>query len=116
MGDSKTGEIASIELALYNTPVKRTFNGFYWSCNLPHDPKVKREVLGVIPTIISNLFPKAFENPITLKAKKFQEIEREYYGQIDIENAKKIISTYPLCYKSCDAKITTTKLMENMGL
>jgi len=123
IGDSKTGEIASIELALYNTPIKRTFNGFYWSCNAPHDSKVKKELSGGIPPVISNLIKNVlernanvFENKASPRAEKFQEIEEEYYGQIDIEIAKKIISTSPLCKNSCDTKITTTKLMENMGL
>jgi outer membrane protein assembly factor BamB len=116
IGDSKTGEIASIELALYNTPIKRTYNGFYWSCNYPHDPKVQRELSGGISPSISKLFSHIFENLANPRAEKFQELEKKYYGQIDTEIAKKIISTVPLCKNSCDGKITTTKLMENMGL
>jgi len=44
IGDTKTGEIASIQLALYNMPIKRTFDGYYWSCSLPHDRKVFEEL------------------------------------------------------------------------
>ena len=103
IGDTKTGEIASIELALYNTPIKRTYNGFYWSCNHPHDPKVQREVSGGMPLFISNIATNVFENSKNLRVEKFQEVEQDYYGEIDISNTKEIISTDPLCINSCDA-------------
>jgi len=112
IGDTKTGEIASIELALYNTPIKRTFDGFYWSCNAPHDPKVAREVYGLGLTIVSKILPNLFVNP---RAEKFIELEKQYYGTIDIEIAKRILSTYPICKGMTDGKITNYKLMENMG-
>ncbi len=116
IGDTKTGEIASIELALYNTPIKRTFNGFYWSCNYPHDPAVKREVSGGMPVFISNLANNIFDNSKNSRAEKFQEIEKQYYGKIDINTTKQIISTDPISHNSCDAKITSTKLSKDMGL
>lgn len=116
IADMKTSEIASIELALYNTPIKRTFNGFYWSCNHPHDRKVQREVYG-IPSVIfsigSKIFPDKFIDP---RVGKFMELEEQYYGKIDTENAKKIMSTYPICRSSSDCKITDSELMENLGL
>jgi len=51
IGDTKTGEIASLEQALFNTPVKRTFDGCYYSYNAPHDKKVRRELFGFIDFI-----------------------------------------------------------------
>ncbi len=116
IGDTKTGEIASIELALYNTPVKRTYNGFYWSCNYPHNPAVKREVSGGIPTPVTNMITNVFENSKNIRAEKFQEIEQDYYGKIDIEKTKEIISIDPICRNSCDAKITSSNLIRDMGL
>ena len=111
MGDSKTGEIASIELALYNTPVKRTKNGFYWSCNLPHNPNVKRELAFGLPPSLTDRIPNVFGNSQEMRAEKFQELEKEYYGKIDTEIAKKIISSDPICINSCDAKLTNSKLI-----
>jgi len=116
IGDTKTGEIASIELALYNTPIKRTFNGFYWSCNIPHNLKVIKELQGaplIVLKILSKIDPKKLTNPL---GEKFEEVKKEYYGKIDTEIAKKIMATTPICTRSTDCKITTTKLMENNGL
>jgi len=116
IGDTKTGEIASIELALYNTPIKRTFNGFYWSCNIPHNLKVIRELQDVpliVLKILSKIDPKKLTNPL---GEKFEEVKKEYYGKIDTEIAKKIMATTPICTRSTDCKITTSKLIENNGL
>jgi len=116
IGDTKTGEIASIELALFNTPIKRTNNGFYWSCNVPHDPKVQREtLLGVTERfpLSSKLIPGIYANPV---AEKFMEIEKEYYGEVDINVAKKIMATDPICRTRTDCKITDSELMEKLGL
>jgi len=116
IGDVKTGEIASLEQALFNTPVKRTFDGFYWSCNIPHDLKVQRELYGlksISLRIGSKFLPALFEYDV---AEKFKEIEKECYGEIDVDLAKKIMSTYPMTRMVTDCKITDSKLMENMGL
>jgi outer membrane protein assembly factor BamB len=115
MADTKTGEIASIELALLNTPIKRTFNGFYWSCNAVHDSRVMRETYG-IPVFMSKILNKRFPDIfISDRAQKFMEIKNEYYGKIDRELAKKIISTNPICTNSNDAKITDSELMKDLG-
>ena len=116
IGDTKTGEIASLEQALYNTPVKRTKNGFYWSCCVPHDPKVKRELYDAkdyLINFVSKLFPKKFGNPFV---KTFEDIEKEYYGKIDIETAKNFMSIDPFTRYETDVKITDSKLMKNLGL
>ena len=41
MGDTKTGEIASLELAFRHHSLNRTINGFLWSCNNAKDDKVR---------------------------------------------------------------------------
>jgi len=114
IGDTKTGEIASIELALFNNPIKRTNNGFYWSCNYPHDKKVKREIYG-IPLVLYQAIIKIFPDIVDARVYKFREIEREYYGEIDLESGKTILGTSPICKPSSDGKITSSKLMENFG-
>jgi outer membrane protein assembly factor BamB len=114
IGDTKTGEIASIELALYNTPVKRSYNDFYWSCNHPHNSKVESEIFG-IPSILIKIVNKLFPDTNRKRVEKFKELEKELYGKIDTEIAKKILSTYPLCKPSSDGKITDSKLMNNLG-
>ncbi|HEC94654.1 MAG TPA: hypothetical protein ENI45_01650, partial [Thermoplasmatales archaeon] len=44
MGDTKTGEIASLELALHHHGLRRTKNGFIYSCNNVKDDKVRWEL------------------------------------------------------------------------
>ena len=127
IGDKKTGEIASYQQALYNTPIKRTFNGYYWSCNLPHDVKVLAELSGV-PQILLKVYSKLFTKKGCFsidgetivwnaeRAQKLTELGEQYYGKIDTEIAKKIMATPPLTKLITDCKITGSKLMENMGL
>ncbi len=43
IGDTKTGEIACLELALKNPKLWRTFNGYYTGSNVAQDPKVRTE-------------------------------------------------------------------------
>ena len=115
IGDTKTGEIASLEQALYNAPIKRTFNGFYSSYTAPHNEKVKRELFGVayfLPITSQTLYDFRAAG----RDKKFAELEKQYYGKIDEEIAKKILAIYPICMDMTDGKITSSKLMENMGL
>ncbi|UCF50306.1 MAG: PQQ-binding-like beta-propeller repeat protein [Thermoplasmatales archaeon] len=116
IGDTKSGEIASIQLALFNKPIKRTFNGFYWSCSIPHDINVFAELWGIPPfifKIISRRLPQVLTTDV---AEKFTELGEEYYGQIDTNIAKKIMSTHPIYIDTTDCKITSSTLMEQMGL
>lgn len=116
IGDTKTGEIASLEQALFNTPIKRTFNGFYWSCNFPHEKLVKMELYGLNYILIDVLNRLNLKIGIFAKVNKLIEIEREFYGKIDIETAKNILSTEPLSKGLTDGKITTSSLLKEMGL
>ena len=127
IGDTKTGEIASLQQGLFNTPIKRTFNGFYWSCLVSHDTKLLSELTGVpslILKICSRIIPDRLpftidgEN-VTWKsniAQKLEELGNKFYGMIDLEIAKDIMSTYPITDFTTDCKITTSNLMENCGL
>ena len=50
IGDSKTGEIAKLELALHHTPVTRTKDGAFYGANFPEDPGVMEECPGTDTT------------------------------------------------------------------
>jgi len=115
IGDIKTGEIASLEQLLFNTPVKRAFNGFYSSYVIPHDPKVQRELYGIVSFMprLLNLLQNIYAGG---RDTKFEELEKQYYGRIDAEIAKKILEIEPISKGMTDGKITTSKLMENMGI
>ncbi|KYK29805.1 hypothetical protein AYK20_00280 [Thermoplasmatales archaeon SG8-52-1] len=116
IGDTKKGEIASIQLALINKPIKRTFNGFYWSCSIPHDIRVHSELWGV-PTFLFRILSKRLPQILTTDtAEKFIELGEQYYGNIDTNIAKKIMSTTPIYEKTSDCKVTCSKLIDRMGL
>ena len=115
MGDTKTGEIASLELALGHHGLTTTKNGFLWSCNNAKNDKVRWTLnsftrLGILGRIIRRDFKP------TGRDRKFEELLTEYNGKIDVDIAKKILATYPIVSSATDCKITSTKLMENFGL
>lgn len=115
IGDIKTGEIASLEQAYFNTPVKRTFSGFYGSSNAPHNKEVQAEIYGLI-----NIFEpiQKFFYEICSQGRdiKFEELKEKYKGRIDVESAKEILGTHPICNSVTDGKITTSNLLKNNGL
>jgi outer membrane protein assembly factor BamB len=115
IGDIKTGEIASLELALHHYSLTKTNNGFLWSCNNAKDDKVRWELnsftgLSVFGRIWSrNFFP-------TDRDIKFKEILEEYKGKINVNNAKLIMSIEPICSISTDCKITSSNLVRKFGI
>lgn len=115
MGDTKTGEIASLELGLRKHNLQRTSNGFLWSVNNVKDNKVRWEINSIFGFgVLGRLLKKDFE-PIG-KDKKFENLKDQYHGKIDVDIAKKIMATPPICEGMFDCKITDSKLMENFGL
>lgn len=115
IGDAKTGEIASLQQAYFNTPLKRTYNGFYGSFNVPHTEEVQAELFGLFNIIepIKELYYNAWSHG---RDKKFEELKEKYKGKIDSESAKEILATYPICNHVTDGKITTSNLLKNNGL
>lgn len=114
MGDTKTGEIASLELALHNYGLNRTKNGFIWSCNNVKNDRVRWELtsifgLGVIGRLVSRKFVPSDRDI------KFEELRDEYYGKIDVDVAKKIMTTSPIHSGSMDCKITDSQLVNDFG-
>ncbi|KAA0004041.1 MAG: hypothetical protein FE048_00245 [Thermoplasmata archaeon] len=128
IGDTKTGEIARLDLGLYTSAVWRTKNGFYWSANNPIDASVRREQLR-FESIKGRLFQIAHilfntsgyeyytRNYIPSERDiKFEELGNEYYGRIDVDVVKEIMSTLPISDLSTDCKITDTFLLSNHAL
>ena len=115
IGDIKTGEIASLELALRHHSLTRTKNGVLWSCNNAKDDKVRWELnsftgLSILGRIWSrNYVPSSRDI-------KFEELFEEYKGRIDVDIAKLIMSTKPICSVSTDCKITSSSLVKNFGI
>ncbi|HEC77328.1 MAG TPA: hypothetical protein ENI33_08765 [Thermoplasmatales archaeon] len=128
IADAKEKEIALLEFGLYSYNVIRKKNGFLWSANNPIDFKVRREVIGYevlkapifrLAHLILNangyqyytLFYTPSERDI-----KFEELGNKYYGEIDAEVVKKIMSTPPITDFTTDCKITDGKMIFNNSL
>jgi outer membrane protein assembly factor BamB len=119
MGDTKTGEIASLELGLRSHAITRTKNGFLWSCCNAKDAKVRWDLwsiygFGIPGRILRNIPP--FKYTPTSFDKKFEELGNRYYGGIDVEVVKDIMATPPISNLPIDCKVTDSKLLENLGL
>jgi outer membrane protein assembly factor BamB len=115
MGDTKTREIASLELALRHHGLTRTKNGFIWSCNNPKNDKVRWELysfsrFGLLGRILKRKFEPNGRDI------KFEEILNWYHGKINVDVAKEIMSTFPICLAATDCKITSSQLIDNFGL
>jgi len=115
MGDTKTGEIASLELALRHHSITRKKDGYIWSCNNAKDRKVRGELysftgLGLLGRILRYKFIPSGRDI------KFEELLEKYYGEINVDIAKKILSSEYIVGGSVDCKITSTKLIDNFGL
>jgi len=128
-GDTKTGEIGRLDLGLYKYKIWRTFNGFYWSANNLMDPAVRAETNGLgikgfvyllatrllkIPTGYQYYTRRYFPSD---RDTKFEELGNKYYGEIDTNVVKEIMSTKPIFNaNSVDCKITDSTLIKNNGL
>jgi outer membrane protein assembly factor BamB len=115
MGNTKTGEIASLELGLYNHAITRTKNGFLWSSNNAKNDKVRWELFSFFGLgIPGRIFFRNFRpNPRDIK---FKELGEKFYGKINVSVVKKIMSTPPISDLPIDCKITDSKLVEELGL
>ena len=126
IGDSKTGEISRFELGYRTSAVWRTFNGFYWSANNPIDSRVslekfylKKYLKAVIFKIVLKSTGLGYNSiryiPVPRDI-KFEELGNKYYGQIDVDVVKEIMSTSPIVDYITDIKVTDSKMLEQNGL
>jgi len=119
MGDTKTGEIASLELSLNKHAITRMKNGFLWSCCNAKDAKVRWDLwsiygFGIPGRILRNIPP--FKYTPWPTDVKFEELGNKYYGKIDVDVVKKIMATPPISDFPIDCKITDSRLSEDLGL
>lgn len=126
LGDTKTGEIARLDLGYRHSAVWRTFNGFYWSANNPLDLHVRFERMNlksyVKNFVLCNFLGVpgwgyfSFRYIPTERDLKFEELGKKYYGDIDIETVKQIMCTSPISDWITDVKVTDSYLMSQNGL
>jgi hypothetical protein len=84
IADSKTGEIGILELGLENWEVKRTFNGFYGSCNFAWDKQVRKE-------LHRGDYSEDRDYPRWVR---WEELSDQYYGDISIGLGKSFLSDH----------------------
>ncbi len=87
IGDTKTGEIARLELALKNPKLWRTFDGYYTGSNVAQDSKVRKEEATGMD------YNKMTSSPNGRWA-RWQQLMRENYGKIDRTLARRFLSDH----------------------
>jgi len=87
IGDTKTGEIARLELALKNPQLSRTFDGYYTGSNVAQDPKVRAEEAKGMDYNLKTSSPNG-------RWVRWQQLMRENYGKIDIEMGRKFLADH----------------------
>ena len=129
IGDTKTGEIARLDLGLYKYQVWRTFDGYFWSANNLKSEDVRAESYGLA---LKGKFYRLLSlflgtSGYEYYTKKYFPADRDrmldeqgqiYNGSIDLEILKnKIMLAYPLSDDyATDLKLSDTQLMENNSL
>jgi len=127
IGDTKTGEIARMDLGLYNHGVWRTHDGFYWSANNIMDARVRAErrlgtLKGRFLQLLGIVYPTTgwyeyytreyHPNP---REVLFEELGQTCYGDIDVEWMKDIMSSSPFTDFSADTKVSDSFLIDQDG-
>ncbi len=82
--DAKNNEASIVELGSYEYEVWRSNNGFHGSCNYPWDPEV-REEMGEVEGWEHGCYPRYY---------RLGQIEDRYYGEIDIDIAKRALGDH----------------------
>jgi Phospholipase B len=96
VGDTKTNEIARLELGLKNHRVWRTKDGIYTGSNFPSDPKLTKEETS-FDTGDSTSSPNS-------RKRRWEELTDQYKGKIDADAARTIEGdTYNELTKAKDA-------------
>lgn len=129
IGDTKTGEIARLDLGLYTYQVWRTFNGYYWSANNLKSEYVRAESYGLalkgsFYRLLSFIFGTSGYEYYTRKYfpadrdLKLDEMGTKYNGTIDTDILKNVIMVAnPLSGENAaDLKVSDAKLIENNSL
>ncbi len=86
IGDTKTNEIARLELGLKHYRVWKTKNGYYSGANFPSDPQIIREETGFKPN-----YPYSSMNA---RKKRWEELLNENKGKIDAKLAESFLADH----------------------
>ncbi|MEN6607789.1 MAG: peptidase C45, partial [Bryobacteraceae bacterium] len=86
VADTKTNEIASLELGLKNVNLIRTKDGFIGGANFPVNERLTKEE--------TEFDPKDLTVSGNARRVRWAQIEAEYKGRIDVETGKKFLSDH----------------------
>lgn len=95
IGDRKTDEIAYLELALKNTPLWRTKDGYFISSNFAQDPKVLAEETPAFDKNDLSSSPNA-------RRVRWEELMQQNKGKIDVDMAEKFLADHFDSYEKKD--------------
>lgn len=118
IGDTKTNEIAMLELGTGKHRLSRSSKGewfggtegFYWGCNNTKDLQVRLDSYSGVAGRPENVVWRPSE-----RDRAWLKLYREYKGKIDVSFAKLAFTSPPLAaYHSLDAKFTTTDLAKQL--
>ena len=86
LADNKTGEVARFELGLKDHRVWRTKDGYYVGSNFPSDPKLIKEE--------TDFNPNNLANSMNARHLRWEELMKQYKGQVDIPLAQKFLADH----------------------
>lgn len=103
LGDLKTNEIACFELGLEYEHLTKITNGIFAGYNAPEDPRIRN-----LEYSQSNYYYD-IRSEIGARRVRFSQLAQQYYGKIDEDSAKEIISdhfdVYLNAYNPCTRTI-----------
>lgn len=85
IGDTKTGEIALLELGTFHHKVEKKSDGYFVGCNIAIDPEVRKE------TVFNY---KDLTNSPCSRQERLIQLMEENKGKIDTEKAKEILADH----------------------
>ena len=125
IGDTKTGEIARLDLGYRHAGIWRTYNGFFWSSNNPMDFGVRLEKFHLkkyVKFFLGSLLGYSGFGYWTFRYHP-EERDRAYeaagmanYGHLDTEIVKSIMLSPPISNWITDSKVTDSEMITHNGL
>jgi len=118
LGDTKTNEIAMLELGTTKHKLWRSSKGewfggtegFYWGCNNTKDLQVRLDTVASTAGRPANVVWKPAD-----RDRRWLDLYARYKGKIDADFGKVAFTTPPLCSAvTIDAKYTTTDLAKQL--
>lgn len=84
VGDTKTNEIAHVEIGLRHHRVWRTANGYFIGSNFPSDPELIRDE--------TNFKVNNPNSSMNARKRRWEELMAKYRGKIDVKTAEKFMA------------------------